>query len=130
MFWSKIFPISNFIKGREGPPFLPSPSKQISFTFPRVYLSSLANLSLGSAILFSLLHGKVSWNNENAVDYHQEYQVQYQLLTVVSPNDTMHPQFSSLKKTLPTLVQLGTLDLGNHYLVDCMMLQNSPSWFA
>ena len=64
------------------------------------------------------------------MDYHQKYQVQYQVITVVSPNDIVHQQCSSLKKTLLSLVQLGTLDLVNHYLVDCVMLQNSPSWFA
>ena len=42
----------------------------------------------------------------------------------------MQQQCFSLKKTLPSFVQLGTLDLNNHYLVDCIMLQSSPSWFA
>ena len=64
------------------------------------------------------------------MDYHQKHQVQYQVLTVVSPNDTMHQQCSSLKKTLQSLFQLSALDLDNHHLVDCVVLQNSTSWFA
>ena len=85
---------------------------------------------LNHQFFFPLLHGKVSWNIENPVDYNQKHQVQHQVLTVVSPNDTMHQQCSSLKKTLPSLVQHWLLDLDNHYLIDCVMLQNSPSWFA
>ena len=73
-----------------------------------------------------LLNGKVSWNNENPVDYHQKHQAQYQVPTAISPNDTMHQQCSSLTKTLPSLVQLGTLDLDNHHLLDCVILRNSP----
>ena len=54
----------------------------------------------------------------------------YQVLAVISPYETIHQECSYLKKTLSALVQLGTLDLDNHYLADCVTLQNSPSWFA
>ena len=51
-------------------------------------------------------------------------------MTAVSLNDTAHQQCSSLNKTYSSLVQLGALDLGDCYLVDCVALQNFLSWFV
>ena len=69
-------------------------------------------------------------NNENPVGFHQKDQNQYHVLTVVSQNDAMHQQSSFLKKIFSSLVRLGKLELGGNHLVNCMTLQNSPSWFV
>ena len=52
------------------------------------------------------------------------------MLTVASPNDTIHQQCSSLEKTIFSYVQLGIPELDNHHLAGCVMLQNSSFWFA